>query len=130
MQGGTVILVEPISGIERQQLDFGSFGQVGGFVNDQPAGLHSSLQCHSDHSSTAQCRATSWPARRIVESRFHHVGDGRRRQAAGTSESLPGCYPSPKRCEIVCKSVRLISVRDRGVGGSNPLAPTTFPRKH
>src|SRR5712671_407903 len=60
MQGGTVFLVEPISGIERQQLDFCSFGQVGGFVNDQPAGLHSSLQCHSDHSSTAKRRTTSW----------------------------------------------------------------------
>src|SRR5260370_3294627 len=60
MQGGTVFLVEPISGIERQQLDFRSFGQVGGFVNDQPAGLHSSLQCHSDHSSTVQRRTTSW----------------------------------------------------------------------
>src|SRR5881397_37636 len=60
MQGGTVFLVEPISGIERQQLDFRSFGQVGGFVNDQPAGLYSSLQCHSDHSSTVQRRTTSW----------------------------------------------------------------------
>jgi hypothetical protein len=27
-------LHEPISGIERQQLDFRSFGQVGGFIND------------------------------------------------------------------------------------------------
>src|SRR6266850_6366267 len=60
MQGGTVFLVEPISGIERQQLDFRSFGQVGGFVNDQPAGLHSSLQCHSDQSSSVQRRTTSW----------------------------------------------------------------------
>src|SRR5207244_1435226 len=60
MQGGTVFLVEPISGIERQQLDFRSFGQVGGFVNDQPAGLHSSLQCHSDHSNTTQRRTTGW----------------------------------------------------------------------
>ncbi len=34
MQSGTVFLVEPISGIERQQLDFRSFGQVGGFIDD------------------------------------------------------------------------------------------------
>ena len=59
---------------------------------------------------------------------FTLSGDGRLRRAAGTSESLPGCYPSPKRCKIVRKSVRLNSVRDRGVGGSNPLAPTTFRR--
>ena len=43
MEGGSIFLVEPISGIERQQLDFRSFGQVCGFVNDQPAGLHSSF---------------------------------------------------------------------------------------
>ncbi len=50
---------------------------------------------------------------RVASSRLvFHVGDGRRRQAAGASESLPGCYPSPKRCEIVRKSVRLNSVRD------------------
>ena len=35
VQGGTVFLVEPISGIERQELGFRSFGQVGGFINDQ-----------------------------------------------------------------------------------------------
>src|SRR5712691_676123 len=103
MQGGTVFLVEPISGIERQQLDFRSFGQVGGFVNDQPAGLHSSLQCHSDHSSTAKRRTTSWLRGAVVESGVRDVGDGRRRQDAGTSESLPGCYPSSKRCEIIRK---------------------------
>src|SRR2546426_7065728 len=68
MQGGTVFLVEPISRIERQQLDFRSFGQVGGFVNDQPAGLHSSLQCHSDHSSTAKRPTTSWL--RVASSRL------------------------------------------------------------
>ncbi len=37
MKLGSVVLVEPVPWIERQQLDFGSFGQVGGFVNDQPA---------------------------------------------------------------------------------------------
>jgi hypothetical protein len=60
MEGSSIFLVEPISGIERQQLDFRSLGQVCGFVNDEPAGLHSSLQCHGDHSSIAQRRTTSW----------------------------------------------------------------------
>jgi hypothetical protein len=58
MELGSVGIVEPVPWIERQQIDFGSFGQVGGFVNDQPAGLHAGLQCHTDHSSTAQRRAT------------------------------------------------------------------------
>src|SRR5262245_15642586 len=65
MKRGSVALVEPVPWIERQQLDFGSFGQVCRFVNDQPAGLHSSLQCHTDHSSTAQRRGTRWPGRRV-----------------------------------------------------------------
>src|SRR4051794_11757605 len=63
MEGGSIFLIEPISWIEGQQLDFGSLRQVRGFVNDQPAGLHPSLQRHGDHSSTAQRRVTSRPAR-------------------------------------------------------------------
>src|SRR5438128_4898887 len=129
MQGGTAFLVEPISGIERQQLDFRSFGQVGGFVNDQPAGLHSSLQCHSDHSSTAKRRTTSWlrvASSSLVFAMSAMAGEGR-------TLVLPSRYPVAtrirKRCEIVRKSARINSVRDRGVGGSNPLAPTKYLRK-
>jgi hypothetical protein len=46
MQGGTIFLVEPVSGIERQKFDFGAFREIGRLVNDQPTGLHSTLQCH------------------------------------------------------------------------------------
>src|SRR3989442_14360218 len=53
-------------------------------------------------------------------------------EVVAASRSLPDCYPSPKKRGIIRKSRALNSVRDRGVGGSNPLAPTTFlifPRK-
>ena len=39
---------------------------------------------------------------------------------------LPGGYPQLKSATIVPESRRALSVRDRGVGGSNPLAPTIF----
>ena len=55
------------------------------------------------------------------------VGSGRGWRVIGPSRSLPSYYPIPKIREIVPKSWCGRSVRDRGVGGSNPLAPTNFP---
>jgi len=46
MQRGAVFLVEPISRIERQELDFRSFGKVRRFINDEPSGLYASLERH------------------------------------------------------------------------------------
>ena len=38
--------------------------------------------------------------------------------------------PRTRRRELLGNSGLPGSVRDRGVGGSNPLAPTNFPKKH
>ena len=46
MGGGSIFLVEPVSGIERQKLDLGSFGQIGWPIDNQAASLDPSLQCH------------------------------------------------------------------------------------
>ncbi len=46
MQRGAVFLVEPVTGVERQELDFRSFGKVRGFINDEPSSLHASLKRH------------------------------------------------------------------------------------
>ena len=54
---------------------------------------------------------------------------GRRRPVLAAAESLPLCYPRLESQGILRKSARRRSVRDRGVGGSNPLAPTTFLTK-
>ena len=43
MQRSAIFLGQPITGIEGQELDHGSFGQVGRLVNDKPPGLHASL---------------------------------------------------------------------------------------
>ena len=46
------------------------------------------------------------------------------RRTLTASKSLPCRYPSSKSRKIIPESRRGKSVRDRGVGGSNPLAPT------
>ena len=40
--------VEPVSRIERQQLNFGAFGQIGWLVHDKPASLHTCLDRHPE----------------------------------------------------------------------------------
>ena len=47
MERGSIFLIEPVPGIERQEFDFGSFGQIGWLVDNESPGLHSSLQCHA-----------------------------------------------------------------------------------
>ena len=46
MDGGSTILVKPVPGIDRQQLDLGPLGQIGRFVEDKSPGRHSRLQHH------------------------------------------------------------------------------------
>jgi hypothetical protein len=46
MECGSVVLMKPVSGIERQEFDLGSFRQIGRLVDDEASGLHSSLQRH------------------------------------------------------------------------------------
>ena len=46
MERGTVGFIEPVSRVERYQLDFSAFGQFSGLINDKTTGLDSSLQCH------------------------------------------------------------------------------------
>jgi hypothetical protein len=36
MQRGSVFLVEPIPGIERQKFDLGSFGKISRLIDDKP----------------------------------------------------------------------------------------------
>jgi hypothetical protein len=46
MERGSIFVIEPVPGIERQEFDLGSFRQIGWLVNDESAGLHSGLQGH------------------------------------------------------------------------------------
>ena len=46
MECGTVGFIEPVSRIERQQLDFSAFGQFSGLIDDKTTRFDSSLQCH------------------------------------------------------------------------------------
>jgi hypothetical protein len=55
-------------------------------------------------------------------------GGGWRNQGLTSTRQLPSCYPSPGNDENTKKSLQQRSVRDRGVGGSNPLAPTNSSR--
>ena len=108
MQRSPIFLGQPITGIEGQELDHGSFGQIGRLVNDKPPGLHASLKRH------ATTVASAPPRHKVLE-----IAGSR-----GARQSLPGRYPSARNREIARKSRSGKSVRDRGVGGSNPLAPT------
>src|SRR3954463_11468665 len=50
----------------------------------------------------------------------------RRVTRGGPLRWLPCSYPKARFARIAQESRRVKSVRDRGVGGSNPLAPTIF----
>jgi len=47
VQSSAVILGEPIAGIQSQEFDLGSFGQIGRLVDDKTTSLHSRLQRHA-----------------------------------------------------------------------------------
>lgn len=40
VEDGTIAFVEPITGVERQELQFGAFRQVRGLIDDQPSFEH------------------------------------------------------------------------------------------
>ena len=46
MQRRSIFIVEPVPRIERQELDVGSFREIGGLIDHQPAGFDSGFQCH------------------------------------------------------------------------------------
>ena len=48
MERSSIFLIEPVPGIKGQELDLGSLGQIGRFVNDESPGLHSSLVATSN----------------------------------------------------------------------------------
>ena len=47
MQRGAVLVVEPVSRIERQELDLRALGQIGRLIDDESSSLHPSLQRHT-----------------------------------------------------------------------------------
>ena len=48
MKGRPIGVVEPISRIERKQLHFRAFGQIGWLIHYKPASLHASFDRHSE----------------------------------------------------------------------------------
>jgi len=46
MKGRTISVIKPIAGVERQQFQFGTFGQIRRFVNDQPPAANTCLDGH------------------------------------------------------------------------------------
>jgi hypothetical protein len=46
MKGRSVGVVEPITGVQRQEFDDGSLRQIRWFVNDESTGAHASLEGH------------------------------------------------------------------------------------
>jgi hypothetical protein len=46
VQGCTVRLIEPVTGVERQQLDFSAVWQTGRLVNDETASSHLTFDGH------------------------------------------------------------------------------------
>jgi hypothetical protein len=104
MQRSAIFLGQPITGIEGQELDLGSFGQIRRLVNDKPPGLQASLQRH------ATTVASAPPRNKVLEPA----------SGSGARQSRPGRYPSARNREVAKKSRSGKPVRDRGVGGSNP----------
>jgi hypothetical protein len=63
MERGSIVLIEPVPGIERLESDLGSFRQIGRLVNDESAGLHSSLIARfGTEGSEADRLQALWPA--------------------------------------------------------------------
>ena len=47
MESGTVLLIEPITGLERQELQFGAFGQIRRLVSNLTASVNTGLDGHA-----------------------------------------------------------------------------------
>ncbi len=48
MERGTVGVIKPVARIEREQFNLSAFGQVDGLIDHKSAGLHASLDRHTD----------------------------------------------------------------------------------
>lgn len=46
MKSRTIDVIEPIAGVERQQFQFGTFGEIRRLVNDQPSAANTCLDGH------------------------------------------------------------------------------------
>jgi len=46
MKGRAIGFIEPVTGIERQQLNLGAIRQCGGLVEHEPASVHPSFDRH------------------------------------------------------------------------------------
>src|SRR5262249_322762 len=97
-QRGAVVVGEPISGVERQELDFSPFRKVRGFIHDESSRLHASFQCHS---------CCSLPDH-MVEIILRSSGDDRCRSWSAMPSRwwLAGHYPVPTRARESAKSCR------------------------
>ena len=58
MQRRSIFIVEPVSRIERQEFDLGSFRQISGLIDHKPTGLDSALQRHPIAVNTGRRGAT------------------------------------------------------------------------
>ena len=116
MERGSIFLIEPVPGIERQEFDFGSFGQIGWLVDNESPGLHLSLQCHAITVAPVAPqgrRAKGLPADKPMRT-FSSTNRRDERWSVmvsecgslGAPESLPRYYPSPKTNESIQKSLR------------------------
>jgi hypothetical protein len=46
MEGGTVGVIQPVAGVERQEFHFSAVGQIRRFVNNEPSGFDRSFDGH------------------------------------------------------------------------------------
>jgi hypothetical protein len=107
MERGSIVLIDPVPRIERQEFDFGSFGQIGRLVDDKSPALHSSLQRHSIRVASPPLlpqgteHQRRWKAGRSPVSRVNRV----RSAAPGWRpdpghRSPPARFPGPISCAV------------------------------
>lgn len=123
MQRSAIFIGQPITGIEGEELDHGSFGQIGRLVNDKPPGLHASLKRHATTVASAPPR--------------HKVLENRKKQGRApiATRTLPEAQEIAKWLENRDRESRFGtegSVAGPAVASakadSNPLAPTKTHR--
>src|SRR4051794_16029780 len=114
MERGSVVLVEPIPGIEWQQFDHRSFGQIGRLVNDKPSGLHTSLQRHTTTVASRTGAQQSSPAY-VGESGVHQLKKARYQRAHGEAKSMAGqCGPFARGAIGIDEELSYLSVVSSG----------------
>jgi hypothetical protein len=76
MQRSAIVLGQPITWIKGQELDLGSFRQIGRLVNDKPTGLHASLQRHATTVASAPPRNKVGGSNPLAPTNFHRRAPG------------------------------------------------------